>query len=166
MAQNATQPTGSQSKTSQVPASQTQASQSNENTELLKQIEVLARAVKQLAERSAPPPVEAEDEVFQRQVGFAYTALGSMLGRGSTFDSELPVVEVTRSRRSLTFVELHGAQAARVRARVDDVDTVTALDNLTNGTAVTIQFDPEDIEGIEILDIPNGAVVALGRLQL
>ena len=166
MTQNPTQSSGTSSHSSKSSASSGSGSQPDPNTKLLQEIASLTLAVKQLAERSAPPPVVAEDEAFQRQVDFAYTALGSMLGRGSTFESELHVVEVTRSHRSLTFVDLHGARAARIRARVDDADTVTALDNLTNGTAVTITFDPEYIEGIEILDIPDGAVVALGRLQL
>ena len=166
MAQTPAQPSGSQN----------QAAKVDENTELLQQIAVLVEAVKELADQAAststPTPVpqsappSTEDQVFQRQVGAAYNLLGTMLGRGTEFESQLVFAPVKRVRRELTFVDLRGATAARVRARVDGVDEVADFDSLSNGAKVTLGYDADQpIDGIELLDKPDGAVVAFGRIE-
>lgn len=171
MAQNAAQPSGSQSKAA--PASQGQGSQTDENTKLLEQIASLVESVKKLAERSDSPTsasqkstTSTDDQVFQDQVEFAYNVLGSMLGRGTIFDSQVLIVPVKRVSKALVFEGLRGATAARVRARVNGVDEVAAFDHLVDGQKVPLAFeDSQAIDGIEILDSPDGAVVALGRLE-
>lgn len=171
MAQNAAQSSGSQS--SPTAAAPAQGAHVDENTKLLEQIASLVQSVKALAERSdssasgsQAPPTSTDDQIFQEQVGFAYSVLGSMLGRGKSFDAQVVIVPVKRESKSLVFGDLRGATAARVRARVKGVDEVAALSDLVSGKPVQLAFeDSQAIDGIEILDAPDGAVVALGRLE-
>jgi hypothetical protein len=75
-------------------------------------------------------------------------------------------VPVKRESKALVFGDLRGATAARVRARVRGVDEVATFDKLSNGDKVPLTFeDSQAIDGIEILESPDGAVVALGRLE-
>jgi hypothetical protein len=166
MTQNPTQSSGTPSQTSQSSGSSGSGSQPDPNTKLLEEIASLARSVKELAERSAPPPTGARDPVIPREVGFAYNILGSLLGRDGDFDVEDVLVAVTRSGSSLTFTDdLGDATAARVRARLNGVDKIDEFENVATGSTVKLSFDSAAIEGIELLDKLDGAVVALGRLE-
>jgi hypothetical protein len=141
------------------------ASQSGETTELLRQIAALASSVQRLAERSTTD-ASGPDAESRARIAFAYTALGSLLGRGESFDDRLPEVDVERQRGALVFGDLRGATAARVRARVHGVDELVELDSLSDGQKVALPFDDDQpIDGIELLDAPDGAVVAFGRLD-
>jgi len=164
MTQNPTQSSGTPGPTSKGSGSSGSGSQPDSNTKLLEEIASLARSVKELAERSSPP-TGARDPVIPREVGFAYNILGSLLGRDGDFDVEDVLVAVTRSGSSLTFTDdLGDATAARVRARLNGVDKIEEFEALATGSTVKLSFDSATIEGIELLDKLDGAVVALGRL--
>jgi len=145
------------------PASST-SSQSDETAQLLREFVSLNRSIEKLVKGFAPDTAESADSVAQRDIEFAYKLLRNSLGRGA--DSDFVVVAVTSKGTTLTFVgDVKNATAARVRGRVDGVAEVDTFSAISTGSTVTLSFDPAAVEGIELLDAPDGAVVAVGRLE-
>jgi hypothetical protein len=106
---------------------------------------------------------KSNDSPERRRVVFAYDFLAGVVGRSTP--SLFTRVTVERRSDTLTFTNLAGATAARIRTATN---IVRDLDNLQEGVAVNINQgdkainDDQRIDSIVTFTAPGGVPVAIG----
>lgn len=135
--------------------------------ELLRQLTSLTESVQQLASRDQPAAAGSTagltpdpDTEIRRRVEFAYLFLGEVLGRRGALVFGVPRVAVTRDNKGLTFADLRGGTAARVRAANGTTDL---LENLRPNVAVATSIPGgQPIDSLVVLESRDGVALALG----
>jgi len=114
---------------------------------------------------TAPVAPGASREITEdvAKVTFAYNVLGSFLGRDE-FARVIPIAEVARNKREISFKQLYSATAAQVTLRGDITPIIEYVENLVAGKPATVAMSSDDqqIDSILLLESRHGAAVALG----